>query len=358
MDAQPDCGRPGIATRRSAHRVLMPVPSHRRPTRSAHRPPLAEGPFTVTSAADRGWSRAALRHAVTATDLVRVQRGVLALRTANDAQNHTRDVAAGRNLRAARAATLACSRAAISHFPAALAWGMPVFGDLDRTCVTAPSGTPLRSLARVHLHRATLTPADIAECGGWPVLAPARTIMDVAREHGVHAGVVASDFALREQIVTVSDLVAAFEQCRTWPGRKAARVTLLTTDGLAESPLESLSRLQMLALGLPPPRLQREICDDHGSFVARVDFYWDDFGVVGESDGNVKYERGAPAIVEERQRHTDLEDLGLVVVRWGWADLFPFDKVARRLRAAYARGQPPGSPDRNWGVLLPRGLHP
>ena len=279
------------------------------------------------------------------------------MRAPHDAKEHPRAAAARQNLLVAQAATLGCPRAAMSHFPAALAWGMPVFGDLHRACVTVQSGTPLRSLANVHLHRATLASDDLSSLAGWPVLHPARTVMDVAREHGVHAGVVAADFALHEQLVNLRGLETAFEQCRQWPGRKAARATMLTADGVAESPLESLSRLQMVASGLPRPRLQAEICDEYGRSVARVDFYWEDFGVVGESDGNLKYERGARAIVEEKARHKELEELGLVVVRWGWADLFPFDKVARRLRAAYVRGLPVGSPERRWGVLLPHRLH-
>jgi hypothetical protein len=336
----------------------MPVPSHRRPTRAALRPPLPDGPFTISGAADNGWSQSALRHAVAATDLTRLQRGVFALPAPDDPEEHPRTVATRHNLVIAQAATLGCPRAAISHFSAALAWGMPVFGDLDRACVTVQSATALRSLAKVHLHRATLEPADLSNLAGWPVLHPSRTVMDVAREHGVQAGIVAADFALHAQLVNLGELETAFQQCRQWPGRKSARVTLLTADGLAESALESLSRLQMLASGLPRPRLQSAICDGHGRFVARVDFYWPDFGVVGEADGNLKYDRGAQAIVEEKARHKRLEELGLVVVRWGWTDLFPFDKVARRLRTAYARGLPVGSPERYWGVLLPPRLHP
>jgi hypothetical protein len=129
-------------------------------------------------------------------------------------------------------------------------------------------------------------------------------------------------------------------------GRRGGRVTARVAEPTADGCLRST----------PPSPASRNL-REYGRFVARVDFYWEDFGVVGESDGNLKYERGARAIVEEKARHKELEELGLVVVRWGWADLFPFDKVARRLRAAYVRGLPVGSPERRWGVLLPHRLH-
>jgi hypothetical protein len=331
---------------------------HRRPTRSAHRA-LPEGPFTVRAASANGLTPAAQRHAIGLGDLERLRRGVLDEPVAPDPTLPRRRIAEAANLRAARASSLACRRAWISHFAAAIALGIPTFGDIARPCLTVPAGTALRALAGVHLHRATVLDADRITVDGYPVTAPARTIMDIAREHGVPAGVVAADYALHEGLTDHESLRAAFDQCARWPGRKSARITLASADGAAESPLESISRLRMAATGLPTPRPQIRICDEYRRFIGRSDFYWDEFGVVGESDGDLKYERGSAAIVEERQRHKEFEDLGLIVVRWGWSDLFAFHKVARRLRAAYARGHRPGSPERRWGTLPPsRGLHP
>jgi hypothetical protein len=199
---------------------------------------------------------------------------------------------------------------------------------------------------------------DVIMVGGYRVLAPARTVLDVAREHGVDAGLVAADYVLHEGLADREGLSAALEVCARWPGRKAARITVAMADGDAESPLESLSRLQMAANGVPAPRLQAEICDQYGRFIGRSDFYWDEFGVIGESDGDLKY-IGPESIIGERGRHKAFEDLGLIVVRWSWSDLFAFDKVGRRLRTAYSHGLRRGSPERMWGVLKPSfRLHP
>jgi very-short-patch-repair endonuclease len=96
-------------------------------------------------------------------------------------------------------------------------------------------------------------------------------------------------------------------------------------------------------------RLQQVILDEHGSFVARVDFYWDDCGVVGEADGALKYD-GRQALMAERRRQQALEDLGLIIVRWEWSDLARFESVARRLDKAFRRGARRGDPGRNWAL--------
>ncbi len=61
---------------------------------------------------------------------------------------------------------------------------------------------------------------------------------------------------------------------------------------------------------------------------------------MGEADGKLKYkpEVAAVAIIEERQRHQELEATGLIVVRWGWADLHEFGAVKQRLETAFRRG--------------------
>jgi hypothetical protein len=298
-----------------------------------------------------------MHHAVRLGDANRPQRGVIQRVLPVPPATPERVSLELANLNRARSAALQCPRAVISHLPGAIAHGMPTYGGLDRACLTVPAGTALRRLAHGHLHRATLADSDVVLLDGYRVTAPARTVMDVAREFGVPAGVVAADFALHTGLTTESDLAAAFEVCRTWPGRKRARITLLSADGDAESPLESLSRLRLAGTGLPAPKLQQEICDLDGTFLGRCDFYWDDYGVFGEVDGAMKYANDPSRVrTAERVRHDGLEETGLIGVRWGWPDLVGFHRVVRRLEIAFARGPRPGSPERRWGLLLPR-LH-
>lgn len=307
---------------------------------------LPEVPFI---GGNTGLTRSAQRHAVRVGRWEPLQLGVFAGTPPPDQPRYVRERAA--NLRRAQAATLACDRSAISQASAGIAWQLPVLGAaVEQSCVTVQSGTALRALAKVHLHRATL--ADTAMIDGFPVTGAARTVVDIAREHGLVAGLAATDAALHDQLTDLAGLTAVLEAQRRWPGVRNARFVVDFAEPLTESPLESVSRLRIHQHHLPPPRPQRLICDEHGVVVTRTDFYWDEYGVVGESDGAMKWAND-PAARDERDATTYLlESLGLIVVRWGWADLRDFAAVARRLQFAFERGAGPGSPLRRWGVLL------
>lgn len=90
---------------------------------------------------------------------------------------------------------------------------------------------------------------------------------------------------------------------------------------------------------LPAPMLQARIRDECGRFVARVDFYWPEFGVVGEADGAMKY-TDRTVLIAEKHRQEALEELGLIVVRWSWDDVIHRPRVLQtRLARAFERGQ-------------------
>ena len=102
-----------------------------------------------------------------------------------------------------------------------------------------------------------------------------------------------------------------------------AALALQLVDPLRESPIESKSAVVMHQHHVPPPEPQVCIEDPSGRFVARVDFFWRQYGVVGEVDGRVKYgDDAARAIEAEKDRQARLEALGLIVVRWDARHLF------------------------------------
>jgi len=259
-----------------------------------------------------------------------------------------------RLLLAAQASSRRCDRAFISHFAAAIALEVPTYGPLVRPCLTVASGTDLRHLADAHLHRATVLPEDVVEIGGFRVLGVARTVLDIAREHGVIAGVVAADHALNRGLIDQTELEAMLARMTRWPGQQRARSTVASADGRAESPLESVSRMRMLEAGLPAPELQVEFCDQNGEYITQSDFYWPEFGVVGEADGASKYDEEGRVRLRQDETHTGLLRTGLEVVRWGWPDLYPFRQKVREIERAFRHGARPGSPRRRWGVFLPR----
>jgi hypothetical protein len=166
---------------------------------------------------------------------------------------------------------------------------------------------------------AGLDEGDVVAWFGLAVTAVARTIMDLARLDR-RAGLVAADAALRERLVSKSELAVAAEQCAGWPGARAARDVAALASPLAESPLESLTRLCVLDAGLPAPQLQVRIVDPADGWSCRVDLLWPEQRVVLEVDGRLKY-TDAELWREKRRQHR-LERLDHRVVRAIWAEVW------------------------------------
>lgn len=87
---------------------------------------------------------------------------------------------------------------------------------------------------------------------------------------------------------------------------------------------------------------QATIRDEHGTFVARVDFVVKGTRVVLEFDGRVKYADGAGrALWDEKRREDRLRALGYLVLRVIWADLADPITLVARIRHAIVRDSRP-----------------
>jgi len=314
-------------------------------------PPVAErqcGVFSEAQARRCGWTQSALRCAVRSGRLIRLRAGAFQLAELGDLDQFTQ--ARWRHAAPGIAAALTTPGAQASHSTAAVLHRLPMAFLPDLPCVSVvPWHTG--EVCRVHVHRTTSAgftlPVGQVEC-----TSVARIVVDLAREHGSSAGVVPLDFALRRGLVSAAQLATTLEHCRGWPGVTQARAAIASADVRSESPLESLSRLKFPIFDLPMPELQTSIGDRRGRFIGRVDFYWDEFGVVGEVDGLQKYDDlSRPILRNEKLRQEYLEETGLIVVRWGQRQLSSFEVVAERLSRAFARGAARRPEDRSWTVL-------
>lgn len=82
--------------------------------------------------------------------------------------------------------------------------------------------------------------------------------------------------------------------------------------------------------------LQHPFYDADG-LIGYADMYWQEWGVVGECDGLAKY-RNRNDLISEKRREDRLRALGLVVVRWTWAELMHSPAlVAQRILTAVNR---------------------
>ena len=308
--------------------------------------------FDRSEALRAGWTDSALRHAVRSGRIRRIRSGRFSptATTPDDPR-----AAALLNARlAAIAAQRACRGSVLSHASAAIVHGLPLLGTvpIPPTVTVPPNGTG--DLVRASLHRATLDDRDVVVRDGVPVTSVARTLVDLGRSSSTASAVAVADAALHGGMVTGSELDAVVIRCWNWPGIRRAIRAIDLADGRAESPLESVSRLVIRWLRLPQPVLQQSVGDENGRFVGRLDFYWDALGVGGEADGRLKYRELGLSLVGEKERQEQLEEAGLVIVRWGWTDPTTRpNRLRTRITSAFARAaalRRSGSP-RNWSLL-------
>jgi hypothetical protein len=203
-----------------------------------------------------------------------------------------------------------------------------------------------RAKAWVQFHRGETPPAHI-QVSDVRLTTPARTVIDCFREERFPDGLAIADGAVRQGLVTVTELVEMRHHERRWPGVAKAARGIPVIDGRRESWLESYSAGVFVQRKIPPGVPQVIVLDWAGEFVARVDAAWPERGMVGEADGRGKYlgefadgfgrepEDVARRVIAAAQRETRLRDLGLQVVRWDTAEIVSRpDRVVRRWQHA------------------------
>lgn len=108
-------------------------------------------------------------------------------------------------------------------------------------------------------------------------------------------------------------------------------------DPLSESPGESLARALIHELGFTAPQLQVTLTVDGQSY--RVDFLWDEAGIVGEFDGWTKFQdNGRESLRQEKIREDAIRSTGRTFMRCYWEDLQEPLRLKRKLQRA---GVPP-----------------
>jgi hypothetical protein len=300
--------------------------------------------FTRAEARSSGWSDSALSRAVRSGRLVQVRRGYFT--PSGSLDERIAVIAANRDV----------AGSVVSHRSALLLHDLPIVGPHSRLpeLTVPPNG---RGSARaVYLHRATLCQNEIVLIGETPVTSVARSVIDVARYRPTSVGVAAIDAALHRKLTTPDELDQTLLRCWNWPGIRRALRAVRLSNGRAESPLESVSRLVIGWLRLPAPEINPLALDQYGYPAGRLDFYWDEFGVAGEADGRSKYD-ARRILTDEKDRQEHLEDHSLVFVRWGWDQAVYRPQLLRtRLYSGFERGlarDRSGSP-RLWSISRPK----
>jgi hypothetical protein len=236
----------------------------------------------------------------------------------------------------ATAAALARPGHVVSHRSAALLHGLPLLATPHAPELTALRASTLGVRTACRVRGAVLAADEVTDWFGAPVTTIARTVVDLGR-HDRAAALVAADAAVHEGLLTAAALDAAVARGSGWPGIRAVREVVPLVSPLAESPLESLTRLRLVDAGVPAPELQAEIIDPADGWQCRVDMLWRAARVVLEADGKVKYT--GRELWREKLRQERLERLGYRVVRALWSDVTARpDELVQRVR--YYLGTP------------------
>jgi very-short-patch-repair endonuclease len=229
--------------------------------------------------------------------------------------------------------------AVLSHESAAIVWGLPTHTVPHAVHVTRPRGKPVRT-SDVAVYVTQLRSCDRAIADGRPVTSLARTAVDLGRHRPFLAALITADAALRRG-ATREQMQSVLRHQWTWPRIRHAMAVVREADRRSESALESWVRGRCILLDLPRPDLQRWIGDEVEP-LARVDFYWEDYALVGEADGRVKYagnQADDDALIREKDREEILRDGGVEVIRWRWKQARAPDAEFRsRLEGAMRRG--------------------
>lgn len=285
------------------------------------------GMFTTAQAAAYGIGPEALAALVRSGALRHPGRGLYAVTAQVDVEPEPwhRHLCTG--------ALLVYPDAVLTGVSAVLAHGLPVWGtDLTRPSLLRPVDRAVGVKAfRIRPGRGTSGETPMG-----PAVPVAAALVQHAVDNGMAQGVVSADAALHREMVTPDELGAAVLAVASWPRAARAKSMMTFVDGRSESVGESRSRLA-LTIGGVEVIPQVTITDEHGEFVARVDFVVAGTRIIIEFDGKMKYESGDPDVLwREKKREDRLRRLGYVVVRITWADLERPGAVLARVRAARA----------------------
>lgn len=284
---------------------------------------------------------------------------------------HSR-VAAFEHVALAELSPTVTDRDILSRETAALIHGIPLLTSPD---LMVRSHHPEMSQKRAALIRskASVRPEDRWKWKSRKLTSPARTALDIAHYNSLEAGVVALDHVILQRLkelrstlnqnkqrphghrgeaqsdgtdtalsIVLAELREVVEAAAMLARSRRVRRALELANGQAESPAETLARLNLLFLGITDFEQQVTLQDPDTGYTYRVDFLLLALKIIIEIDGLIKYvdetyggySSSSNTLVEEKKRTYRLERMGYKVVRVMWRDLLDLQRFAQVLRYA------------------------
>lgn len=196
---------------------------------------------------------------------------------------------------------------------------------------------------------APLPDAHVTIADGRLMTSIPRTVVDVARLRGVVPGLVVWEAARWRARVArrLDDFDREVDECLTvLKGRlgiQHARHVRELASAFSQSPMETRSRWHLLQMHMPDFVQQFEVFSSEGVSLGYCDFGWPDRGVLGEYDGQDKYdllarpgETPREVMRREKRRQESMEAEGWIFARWGKEEVARPPLLQRRVEKAFA----------------------
>jgi hypothetical protein len=220
-------------------------------------------------------------------------------------------------------------------------WDLP----LDDVHLTRRAGRVGRRSAGVIQHCGRVLPGDVVQDGELAYMSATRTALEITTITDVEHALVVVNSMLHLELTSPQLLRQRYARMEQWPYTLRTDIVLRLCNPRMESVGESRSDHLFFRQGLPRPIPQLEIRDSSGRLVGRLDFAWPEFGVWVEFDGRLKYEglrrpgeTEVDVLMREKRREERIREItGWECIHITWADLADPERVAARIRAAFAR---------------------
>ena len=217
---------------------------------------------------------------------------------------------------------------------ASLLHGLPLwFEQLDRVHVVRTQGGHGGLSPWIHAYTTPLIRPETVMIDGFRLTALERTAADVMRWLTFGPSLALADAVLRQG----GSRATLLKEVKTGRGCRHCTEAVLRADSRSESPYESWARAIVLQNKIPLPKLQHEFFD-HLGFIGRSDFYWPRHHLVGEYDGETKYNELLPegqtreqALAAAERRQARIEALGNRFLRFGKDEVHDSHVLAARL---------------------------
>lgn len=275
----------------------------------------------------RDHDRDALRRALRDKKVEKVRRG--AYRSPRATTGDRFKDAADRAVARTVAVSAQLRKACVSHESAALLHGLRLWQLPGSVHVIQKYRASSASARDIKRHRLVLAPEERTTIDGVAATSLVRTVVDCCVSLHPLLALVIVDHALAlgmDRDAAIRSVVAR----RDRRGRRRALLVLELGDEGAESAWETWLRYLVLRAGLPRPTTQLPVRTPHGEF--RADLGWEEFRLLAEFDGRVKYVRGAlgpehdaeRALFDEKRREDHLRE-----ERWGVVRVTASDGAAQ-----------------------------